>query len=457
MNKSKRFFSIFVLFAIAISVVVYLVFFRISYSTLQYTESDAILTNPARGFYVQFDTAHLRDLESLADSGITLVLLAYDLKDFVDTELSQAKLDELSQAFKALRVQGLKAIFRAAYGFSDPAKFSDTSSISLIKTHLTQMSPILKENKDVLLSVQAGFLGPWGEWHHSKLGDDQGKPTTQVINALIVALCEAVPQPISIAIRRPSFIRQIDPSLVDLSRIAFHNDSLLSSDTDMGTYDQTDYSRDEELEFIQTRPYPIANGGEMTNLSAYTNPVKALEELSQLKLTYLNHKYNKDVINYWNTTLFEGKPFLDLIQQKMGYRWSIQSATLPDHFKSTQTVKIKLTLTNTGFSAVSLPYRVELIVRSDTGIRQVLPFEGVNLQELNPGKTMTISVSLNIKALSERFSLGLRILETNLIQVTDKRSLVQLANENVTYHNGVNIFAVYEWNDENKFTLIKTN
>ncbi|KAF0224601.1 MAG: hypothetical protein FD179_1459 [Erysipelotrichaceae bacterium] len=453
MNNQKRLIIIFILLATALVITGTVVFFRVPYTTLMYKESDAVISNPSRGFYVQFDTAHLDKIDELRNSGITLVFLAYDIKEFVDSNISQVKLDELSNAFEIVRTNGLKVIFRAAYGFSRLDEFSDPKTIDVIKNHLNQISPILKENKDLLLSVQAGFLGPWGEWHHSNLGDDQGKPTAQVINELLVALMDAVPKPISIAVRRPSFIRLIDSSLVDLSRIAFHNDGLLSSDTDLGTYSLDVLNREYELNYIFERPFPVANGGEMPNLSAYTSPEVALNELSQLKLTYLNYRYNKAVINYWGTTLYEGKPFLELIQKKLGYRWSIQTATLPQYFDSTQKVKIKLTLINTGFSAVTLPYRVELIVSDDSGIRKVIPIQGVNLQDLKPGKSLTLSAILNVSDVSGRFSLGLRILETDMIHITDQRTLIQLANEGISVLDGINYFASYDWDGQKKFTL----
>jgi len=452
-NNQKRSIIIFIILATALVITGTVVFFRIPYTTVLYQESDKIIINPARGFYVQFDTAHLDKIDELSSSGITLVLLTYDLKEFVESPLSQGKLDELTNAFEIVKANGLKVIFRAAYGFSGASEYSDPKTIDTIKMHLNQISPILKENKELLLSVQAGFLGPWGEWHHSNLGDTEGTPTAQIVNELLVALMDAVPKPITIAVRRPSFIRLINSTQIDLSRIAFHNDALLSSDTDMGTYALDVSSRESELKYIYERPYSVANGGEMPNLSTYTNPEIALNELTQLKLTYLNYKYNKDVIDYWGTTLYENKPFLDLIQKKLGYRWSIQTATLPKLFNTTQKVKVKLTLINTGFSAVALPYRAELIISDENGIRKVIPFTGVNLQDLKPGKTLSISGALNLNDIQGQFSLGLRIVEADMLNITDQRTLVQLANEGLSIRDGINYFASYDWDGKKKYTL----
>jgi len=454
-NKSRYSIVYFVLIAMVLVITGTIVFFYVPYKTINFKESNAIITNPSRGFYVQFDSSNLDGLNELNDKGVSLVFLAYDLNEFIDSEISQEKLDELSYAFSSIKAHGLKVIFRAAYGFRDPMDFSDPTSLEVIKTHITQLSPILNEYQDILLTVQAGFLGPWGEWHHSNLGLDDGKPTAQVINNLLIALSEAVPNPVSIAVRRPSFIRLINPDLVNLDRIAFHNDALLSTDTDMGTYDLERYQRDEELEYIFDRTSGVANGGEMPNLSVYTEPSIALNELSKLKLTYLNLNYNKSVLDFWSSTLYEGKPFLDIVKQKLGYRLFIQTLVLPTHFKSSQKVDIKLTLMNSGFSEMVLPYRAELIVGQKTEIYQVIQFEDINLQDINPGKTITMTISLDVKDLAKQFMIGIRIVEANMMEIRDERTLVHLANEEISIVNGINYFAAYEWNKKNEYNLIE--
>ena len=447
----------FILILMFISIIAFIIFFYTPYTSIHFDESNAVIANPSRGFYVQFDTAQLDKISDVRESGITLVLLGYDIKDYVDREIDQLKLDELTEAFHVIRAQGLKVILRAAYGFKDPAEFFDPTSIEVIKTHLTQISPILYENRDLLLTVQAGFLGQWGEWHHSNLGDLRGAMTPQLVNELLIALCEAVPTPISIAVRRPSFIRMIDPSLVDVSRIALHNDALLSSDSDMGTYDQKDLGREGELAFIEDRPFVVPNGGEVTNLSTYTEPLIALKEFSQLKLTYLNRNYNKTVLNHWASVRYEDKPFLDVLERKLGYRWYLETLKVPTYFRSKQKVSIELTLLNSGFSAITLPYRAELIVRSDKTIVQEITVENIDLQDLKPGRPLSIKVSLDIEEPLEQFTLGIRFLEANASDSYDIQTMIRLANDNITLVDGTNIFATYVRDKNSFYELLRTD
>ena len=123
---------------------------QVPYTTRTYVPSDEVFPNPGRGFYVQKDSADLDELNELSDQGITLVLLAYDLKDFVDQDISDEKLGELDQAFAQLERAGFKVIFRAAYGFDSSAEFGDPSSLERIFGHIDQIKPIWIKYRNTL-------------------------------------------------------------------------------------------------------------------------------------------------------------------------------------------------------------------------------------------------------------------------------------------------------------------
>ncbi len=453
MSKSLKVLLFVISIALIIGSVFYALYIHIPVTTLNYEESDTVLINPSRGFYVQFDTGHLKGIESLRDKGITLVLLAFDIAEFVDTDISRAKLEELSLALDAVRANGLKAILRTAYGFYDPQEYQDPHSLIIILDHIQQLSPILSQHKEVLLSVQAGFLGPWGEWHHSNLENKAGQLDADTINGLLKALCEAVPSPISIAVRTPGFIRKIDDTQIDITRIAFHNDALLSGDSDMNTYDLTSSTRQGELNFIELRNHPVANGGEMTNLSAYTQADQALLEFSKLNLTYLNHEYNKAVLDEWAKTPYDDQRFIDIITSTLGYRWSLRSATMPVKLRKDQTLKLRLTLFNSGFAAIALPYEAELVVFDDSGILQVLPFEGVNLQDLKAQDTLNLKIGFKPTPFSEHFTIGLRLKENQLGLQDDPRYKVALANDTLKFHDGINDMFSYRWDGKSNYIL----
>lgn len=422
------------------------VFFHVPITTQTYTPTQDQFANPGRGFYVQFDSADLDGIEELADSRITLVLLAYDLADYTDQPIAQAKLDELSRAFSQLRNHGLMVIFRAAYGFSSSAEYRDPTSLTVIQSHIAQLEPILRDNADLLLSVQAGFLGPWGEWHHSNLGFDDGVPEATIINDLLETLANAVPESVSIAVRRPRFIRAVDPQRIDITRLAFHNDGLLASESDLGTYDAIGMTRDDELNFMDQRPQFGANGGEMPRLSAYTVPSTAYSEFQRLHVTYLNRRYNTTVLDDWaNQTLF-GEQFLSLIEKHLGYRWHIAQTKLPSRFYAHQRIPVSITLTNTGFSAITFPVQAELVLSDDDHVVAIIPFEQVNLMDLQPGSSMTLTQSFTLKESTSTLHVGFRVVMRESPS-TSEAYRIQLANDLVAI-NGITQLITYRITDD---------
>src|SRR5688572_30007308 len=136
-----------------------------------FQESREIFPNPERGFYSPVMTGRTRNLDGLRERGISLLLVQTDLREFKERDLSTEKLTEIRESLTAARGAGLKVIFRAAYGYTDRDYRADPKDMGRILGHIRQMGAVLTENADVLCGVQAGMLGPWGEWHGSNWGD----------------------------------------------------------------------------------------------------------------------------------------------------------------------------------------------------------------------------------------------------------------------------------------------
>ena len=93
------------------------------------------------------------------------VLYRYILMDaFLEQDLNETYLNNLQNDFDSLRVAGLKAIFRFSYSNKVSVEPQQPNKEQMLN-HLSQLSPLLKANQGVLFSVQAGFLGTWGEWY----------------------------------------------------------------------------------------------------------------------------------------------------------------------------------------------------------------------------------------------------------------------------------------------------
>ena len=268
---------------------------------------------------------------------MSLLLVEVDLKAFKERDLTSEKLDEVQQAFVAARRHGLKVIVRFAYGFTGRDYRSDPKDLDRILGHIRQLGKVFQDNRDVLYGVQAGFLGPWGEWHGSNWGDP---PSLQARRAVLFGLLDAVPVPITVHVRRPMFIRDIFAGEAEmseatayngsrLSRVGWHDDALLSLPTDMGTYAEQGWDRDRELKWCADHARFAPFGGETVPPSARTPIAQVVRELELLHATYLNSGYHRGTLDGWRKAEYQGATGFDHIERRLGYRLVVDRLRLP--------------------------------------------------------------------------------------------------------------------------------
>jgi hypothetical protein len=339
-------------------------------ATVSYVPSVEHFANPERGFYIQH-TARYREgradptplqaaaLESHYGQDISLVLRFYVYETSRESPLSEAQLALLADDFAALRAAGLKAILRFGYTV-DPA--DPDAPLSTVLQHLEQLGPVLEAGADVIATMQAGFIGTWGEWHSSS----NGLETTENRRAVLEAVLDALPVRRAAGIRTPRYKQEIfsrDVALraveafdgSDLSRTGHHNDCFLASDTDFGTYLQPETEK-VYLGF-ETRYVPM--GGETCNpFPPRSLCPSALAELAQMHWSYLNWTYHPDVLASWT----DGDCMED-VRRRLGYRLRMVSAELPDEARPGDPMAVRLELANDGFAAPYNPRALELVLR----------------------------------------------------------------------------------------------
>jgi hypothetical protein len=362
-----------------------------------FQQSESNLTNPERGFYSPQTTARMRGLAQLREQGVSLVLVEMDLRAFKERELTREKLDELRAAFAAARQAGLKVIFRAAYGFTDRDYRADPRDLHRILGHIGQIGIVLTENADTLFAVQAGFLGPWGEWHGSNWGDP---PSLDVRRAMLFGLLDSVPAPIPIQVRRPMFIRDIfatEPGGLDstdaaafggsrLSRVGWHDDAFLALPDDMGTYVEPAWDRERELRWCDQHDRYVPFGGETVGPSGPTPIEQVVREMELLHLSYLNIAYHPKTLQRWRESQFRGQDAFGYIERRIGYRLVAQKLRYSTEARAGGQLSFELTLTNAGFASPQLPRvftvglihgaRIERLALHNVDPRQWGPWSG---------------------------------------------------------------------------------
>jgi hypothetical protein len=421
---------------------------------VRYRESTKAFPNPERGFYAPRMSNRMSRLEGLRERGITLLLVEIDLKAFKERDLTPEKLEEVQAVFAAVRRHGLKVIVRVAYGFTGRDYRSDPKDMDRILGHIRQLGKVFRENRDVLFGVQAGFLGPWGEWHGSNWGDP---PSLQARRAVLFGLLDAVPEPVTVHLRRPMFIRDIfagEPGGAELteatayggtrlSRIGWHDDALLSLPTDMGTYAQQGWDRERELRWCADHGRFTPFGGETVPSSARTPIAQVVRELELLHATYLNSSYHGGTLNGWRKAAYQGGTGFEHIERRLGYRLVADRLRIAKVLDPRGTLRVELEVRNTGFASPHMPREVALVLSQADRTHRVA-LTGADPRRWFP-EAGTVSlrgvVPMPADARGGRWRLALQLADPSPSLRGDGRYAIRLANEGITFDetNGWNV------------------
>ncbi len=383
---------------------------RKSVAVREFEELPGAVINPECGFYFQRAAENPGDLTAIRKDGISLLLLTLDLRNYRNRPLDDAKLERLDIALKSVCEAGLKVIFRAAYGFTEADSRVDPTDLGLVRNHIARMSSVLTRHAPVVWSVQAGMLGPWGEWHHSNHGDP---PSLEARRAVVEAWLEGLPAQISVQVRRAMFVRNLFPTSNE--RTGWHNDALLANPDDMGTYAEPGWDRVRELEWSHQQNLHTPFGGETVPDSASTGVEQVLRELKLLRISYLNRGYHPGTLDRWKA---EGH--FDEIEKRLGHRWVLR-----------QVGPSGATLENTGFAPLYTSRKVEVAWFDPVAMQPAGAV--VATQPDLKGKTGRLEIPFQLPAAPAGAVLALRLSDPAASLRGDGRYALRLASEGLRY------------------------
>lgn len=326
--------------------------------TFEYSDED--IMNPERGFYGWIGTTDAlnagKDYLKYRQNGQSLayVDMQFDKVDanaFRDKPLSDAFLQDLADFFGRVRAAGIKLVLRFCYGDEAP-----DAPLARILEHIGQIKPILQENADVIAVLQAGFIGYWGEWHHPGGIDTYGLDNTAARAAVLDALLGALPEGVSLQVRKPSFKTDHLGTTESLTasnahngeaaaRLGHHNDCFLASDTDMGTYPtgQIEFWKD----YIEDDGAFVPVGGETCEINPPRSEcATAIAEMKRLNWSFINAEYDTDVISSW-----DAGGCLQDIQKNIGYRFALEAALWNESAPPSGILTLETTIKNLGYAA----------------------------------------------------------------------------------------------------------
>ena len=467
--------------------------------TVRFAKDDRIFVNPGRGFYraveyiacpsersevctiaSNFTSARerIRSIGEAVRSGLestSLISLAIDLRNFVHVardvhvgpeptaselralRIDEGSLEEIRGLTSIAATYGLKLVLRLRYNSGEaydavgtcPEDAGDRdpeAPPSLMIRHLSQIPW-----NDILANiyvVELGLIGSWGEGHCSRheVGFEN-EDRWNAIPRLVRHYLELV-QGTPILLRYPAgkirMLQDDGPAeLRDLltrslkTRIGHHNDCLLSSPTDVGTYEPDHYLDDtnrtirrevvlENDRRISTRrdslearylrldtqfvpvggetcavykplqacatqgPYGVRFGegtnweGQIVNpsqtpLSDTIQKASLMERLALLHVSYLNLDYHEGSIALW-----EEEGCFDELSRRLGYRLELVAASLPDAVARGQVFELGLELRSVGFARLYEKYPVFARFLHEKGESHDILLSDVDLRLFGP-------------------------------------------------------------------------
>ncbi len=420
---------------------------------ISYTLSNEIFSNPERGFMhlytVESEGASLDAgrLQALAAENVTLIHRVYYFEKFKKNPLSDAELALIKGDMQLLRNAGVKCVLGFAYtgiDYVENTEKGEDAPLSSIALHLDQLKPVLEDNKDVIAFVQAGFIGPWGEWHSST----NGLETPENMRAVLNKMLDVIPKEIMVQVRTPRYKQVIfgTNAPVDAStgfsgsgraRVGHYNDCLMASADDYGTY--TDVQADKQ--YISSEGLYVPTGGETCPpIPAGNTPgcPDATATLRQLRWTYLNLDWYGPTINAWKAAgCFEE------LQRNLGYRLALESAQLPDKVAEGQKLGIRIKIANKGYAPL-YNYKVVSIVFKDMGAGTLREFRlsaDIDLRGCKPLAEFQIEDSISTAGIpAGTYAMYLKIADQAEGLRQRAAFSIRLANENtwVTEGGGMN-------------------
>ena len=366
----------------------FLLLFTIGYSqttNVSYSVSTENFSNPERGFYHHKETSST-NYSNLTQSSltnyrtnekITLILRLFYLEDFLNAPISETYLTNIQNDFNKIRNAGLKCIIRFAYSSETTLGQRDANKAQML-SHIQQLSNLLRINGDIIATVQAGFIGTWGEWYYT---DHFGMNpnNTDYVNRkeILEALLGAIPTDRTVQIRTPRYKQKmyntttaINQTQVEnrlnIGRVGHHNDCFLSDASDVGTYINTNT----EYPYLSQETTYLPMGGETCDFDPNrSNCNVGTSEMALFHWSYMNMDYYPEVIDEFNES-----NCLNDIKKKLGYRFEFTNNTFPNSVTSGGVMPVTLRLKNTGFASIYNP-RVGYIVlkNSVTGQQYSLP------------------------------------------------------------------------------------
>ena len=319
-----------------------------------------------------------------------------------DIPISEAMKADARRFLGETREKGGALIVRLGYTWSDQAG-CEPADFEVLLGHVRDLSRILADYDDVVVAVEAGVAGPWGEMHTS----DYCRP--EYMNRILTTYLDNLGPRIPVLVRAPAYfckfagtdtaglLARLPFTDKYLKRLGMYNDGYLGTWWDYGTW-AGDFTRERGCQLLRACDH-VPYGGEMAYVGKdwiaqdkgdcrkLFDPEKwnIIRDWYDVQLTYLRNiaegghslaEFLKNELVFdskkWayermpDLHEYDGQNMNKFVADHMGYRFVLRDARLPEVLKAGGAALLALDLENTGFGRMLLPVKSEVaLVRKD--------------------------------------------------------------------------------------------
>ncbi|MBR5722959.1 MAG: DUF4832 domain-containing protein [Oscillospiraceae bacterium] len=301
-----------------------------------------------------------------------------------DYDLDDTFFAALRGTFENCRKNGCTIAVRFRYddnGTQNP----EPASFDMLKHHIQQIadSKLLNDYQDILMYVESGFVGCYGEQWGGKYCSLEQKAE------LLDLLLDVVPDPVPVTVRTPNIFAKWagieQKALADwesapgsrAARVGLFDDGYMGSDSDLGTY--TD--RAAETGWLGRQATTSYFGGEFSGNLEFAQkydtylPENAIPEMYKTHLSYINsnifglyenYTFGKDYdVPGVDNSAYYGQTVRKFIRDHLGYRFVIRKASMTKTATQGSDLQLAFSVENTGFANPVRAQKAELLLEKD--------------------------------------------------------------------------------------------
>lgn len=367
---------------------------------VSFTESTETLSNPGMGYTTTLWYRCALGNTPVKNPTGALVLMFIDIGAFssgengttdsegnyipgTDYPLDGEFFSGLRGTLENCRRNGCTVAMRFRYD-DDGTRDPEPATFDMLKSHLQQIkdSRIFSDYADILMYVESGFVGCYGEQWGGKYCSLTQKAE------LLELLLDAVPDPIPVTVRTPNIFAQwvnipvsalgewVSEPGSKAARVGLYDDGYMGSDSDLGTYS----NRVNETAWLGKQTLTSYFGGEFSGDLEFAQkydtylPENAIPEMYRTHLSYINGNIYQLYKNYSfgqeydvtgvDNSAYYGQTVFKFIRDHLGYRFVLRSADVPKNAVQGSVIKIPFSVENTGFASPIREQKAELLLES---------------------------------------------------------------------------------------------